>query len=150
MSVLRMRIVAGAAALAALVLSVSTASACCGCGGCGYQQPIYYAPMTVYRPVTVYAPVQPTYAVNQGPVYQVPAATAPEPVPEYVEPSVGYGYGGYGGYRGYGGYGYGHRYGYGYRHGYGLGYRGGYVARRAAFGVGYRAGVRGYGVRYHR
>jgi hypothetical protein len=92
MSVLRMRIVAGAAALAALVLSVSTASACCGCGGCGYQ-PTYYAPVTVYRPVTVYAPVQPTYAVDQGPVYQAPAPVAPEPVPEYVYPRRGYGYG---------------------------------------------------------
>jgi hypothetical protein len=74
---LRMRIVTGAGALAALILSVTSASACCG--GCGTGYATYYQPVTVYRPVTVYAPVQATYAVNQGPVYDVPAAVAPEP-----------------------------------------------------------------------
>jgi hypothetical protein len=98
----RTRIVAAAAALAALALSASTASACygyggCGgCGGCGYQT---YAPVTVYRPVTVYAPVQPTYWVDQGPVYSVPPPTVVGPVPEYIYPSRGYGCGGCG-YRG--------------------------------------------------
>jgi hypothetical protein len=124
-----MRILAGAAGLAALVLSVTTASACCGCGGCGFGYQTYYAPVTVYRPVTVYAPVQPTYAVNEGPVYQVPAAVAPEPVPEYV--------------------GHPHFYGHGYRHwGYrGLGYRGwgyrGGLVHRAAY-HGWRGGYRGW------
>jgi hypothetical protein len=105
----RMRIVAAAAALAALALSATTASACgtwggwggcggwsgwgSGCGGCGYQS--YYAP------VTVYAPVQPTYWVNQGPVYEVPPPTVVGPVPEYIYPR-GYGCGGCG----YGGGGY--------------------------------------------
>jgi len=101
------RIVAGAAALAALVLSATAASACCGGCGCGAGYATYYQPVTVYRPV--YAPVQPTYAVDQGPVYNVPAAVATEPVPEYVGPVRRYGYG-YGGWR--------HRYGWrgGYRH----------------------------------
>jgi hypothetical protein len=76
---LRMRIVTGAGALAALILSVTSASACCGGCGCGTGYATYYQPVTVYRPVTVYAPVQATYAVNQGPVYDVPAAVAPEP-----------------------------------------------------------------------
>ena len=106
---LSMRIVTGAGALAALVLSVTTASACCGSCGCGTGYATYYQPVTVYRPVTVYAPVQPTYAVNQGPVYDVPPAVATEPVPDYVGPVRRYGYRGWG-YRGYG-----------YR---GLGYRG--------------------------
>src|SRR5262249_10938682 len=126
----RMRIVAGAAALAALVLSVSTASACCGGCRCGHGFATSYAPAPVYRPVTVYAPVQPTYAVDQGPVYQVPAAVAPEPVPEYVGPSYGYGYSGLG-YRGLGYRGWGYR-----------GYRGGLV-HRAAY-RGWRGGYRGY------
>ena len=136
MSVLRMRIVAGAAALAALVLSVSAASACCGCGGCGYgYQATYYAPVTVSRPVTVYAPVQPTYAVDEGPVYAVPAPTAPEPVPEYVYPRRGYGYG-YG--RGYGyGYGYGHRFG-------------GHWFHRAAYRARFGGWGRYHGMHFHR
>jgi hypothetical protein len=71
--------------------------------------------------VTVYAPVQPTYAVDQGPVYEEPAAVATEPVPEYVGPPRRYGYG-------YRNRGYGYR-GLGYR---GVGYRGGMV-RRAAY-----------------
>ena len=105
----RTRIVAGAAALAALVLSATAASACCGGCGCGYGYATYYQPVTVYRPVTVYAPVQATYAVEQGPVYGVPAAVATEPVPEYVGPVRRYGYG----YRGWG-----HRHGWGHRAGW--------------------------------
>jgi len=122
---LSMRIVAGAAALAALVLSATAASACCGgcgCGGYGYST--YYAPVTVYRPVTVYAPVQPTYAVDQGPVYDVPAAVAPEPVPEYVGPV--------------------RRYGYGYR---GWGYRGGYRHRVGGWARGWGRGWGRYPLR---
>jgi hypothetical protein len=72
----------------------------------------------VYRPVTVYAPVQPTYAVDQGPVYDVPAPVATEPVPEYVGPPRRYGYHGWYGRRGWyhrAGYhrggGWGHRWG---------------------------------------
>jgi hypothetical protein len=127
----RMRIVAGAAALAALVLSASAASACCGGCGCGYGYATYYQPVTFYRPVTVYAPVQPTYAVDQGPVYEEPAAVAPEPVPEYVGPSRRYGYG----YRHY----HHHSHGYGIRRGW---YGGGRPwLHRAA----YRGGYRGVG-----
>src|ERR1043166_5013112 len=119
-----MRIVAGAAALAALVLSATTASACCGgCGcGCGYSYSYSYASSCGYGygygygGYSVYAPVQPTYAVDQGPVYNVPAAVATEPVPEYVGPVRRYGYGHRGlGYRGLG-----------YR-----GYRGGMLHRGA-------------------
>jgi len=107
-----MRIVAGVAGLAALVLSVSTASACCGGCGCGgYGYATYYQAVTFLRPVTVYAPVQPTYAVDQGPLYQVPAPVAPEPVPEYVGPPRHYGHG-YGHRRWYGGRGFYHRAGY--------------------------------------
>jgi hypothetical protein len=132
-----MRIVAGAAGLAALVLSVTSASACCGGCGCGYGYTSYYAPVTVYRAVTVFAPVQPTYAVDQGPVYGVPAAVADEPVPEYVGAGVGYGYGHRGlGYRARWGY----RGGLGYRGRWG--YRGGLV-HRAAWRGGWRGGYRG-------
>jgi hypothetical protein len=99
-----MRIFAGAAALAALVLSATAASACCGGCGCGYG----YGYATYYQPMTVYAPVQPTYAVDQGPVYEEPAAVATEPVSEE------YGYGG--GYRG--GWHHRHRHGWGHRHGW--------------------------------
>ena len=102
----RTRIVAAAAAVAALALSATTASACygyggCGgCGGCGYQT---YEPVTVYRPVTAYAPVQPTYWVDQGPVYDVPPPVALGPVPEYVSPPRCYsGCGGGGWYHGAG------------------------------------------------
>lgn len=130
----RMRIVAGVAALAALVLSVGTASACCGgCGGgCGYGYG--YATYTYYRPVTVYAPVQATYAVDLGPTYAVPAPAVTGPVAEELGYG-GYGYGGgYGG--GYRGLGYRGRWGYGHR---GWGYRGGLV---------HRAGYRGWGGGY--
>ena len=93
MSVL-MRIVASAAALAALVFSVGTASACCGgcgCGGYGYGYTAYER-VTFLRPVTVYAPVQPTYWVDQGPTYTVPAPTVTGPVPE----EIGYAHRGFG------------------------------------------------------
>jgi hypothetical protein len=124
---LSMRIVAGVAALAALVLSVTAASACCGGCGCGcgygYGSSCGYGYGYGYGGYSVYAPVQATYAVDQGPVYDVPAAVAPEPVPEYVGPVRRYGYGYRGwraGYRGVGGWGR-HRVG-GWARGWGRGW----------------------------
>jgi hypothetical protein len=93
-----MRVLAGViAALAALAISISAASACCGgcgwgCGcGCGYR--VFVPPPPPPPPPTCgvcgyygYAPAQPTYRVNQGPVFAVPAPSVAEPVPDYVYP----------------------------------------------------------------
>ena len=127
---LSFRLAAAAVAAGAALLSATAASACgygygtYGYGAYGYN---YGYGSAYYSPCGTRYVSEPSYPVDQGPVYSAPAATAVEVSVEHDPRSYPYVHRGYSyGYRyghGYGqGYGYGQRHGYGQRYGYGQGY----------------------------
>jgi hypothetical protein len=142
----RFRLAAAAVAAGVALLSATAASAGCPCA-CGYgygNSNSYYGYNYGYG--SAYYPAcgagyvsEPSYPVDQGPVYAAPAATAvevtvehdPRSYPYVQRRSYGYGHGyGYGPSYGYRqGYGYSRGYGYGRGYSYSRGYRYGYGHR---------------------